>query len=135
MLNRDVKINNTIIGESTKITLTISMLFWIISGLISIIITLATIGYFDIKTDVKNQKDIFDDEKMKYKDEIREMIKEELRHERDKREKIIEDIGEIKGDIKVILEKTRDLKVTNNSNQSFYNMEVPDNFVPPPPQN
>lgn len=135
MLNRDVKINNTIIGESTKITLTISMLFWIISGLISIIITLATIGYFDIKTDVKNQKDIFDDEKMKYKDEIREMIKEELRHERDKREKIIEDIGEIKGDIKVILEKTRDLKVTNNSNQSFYNMEVPDNFVPPPPKN
>jgi flagellar motility protein MotE (MotC chaperone) len=97
-----------------------------------VITTLATVGYFDIKSDVNEQKNTFDTEKMEYKEEIKDMLQEELKYEREKREKISEDIGEIKGDIKVILEKTRNLENDNTTSPSIHNTNGPDNSVPPP---
>jgi len=123
MSNKEIEINGKKYGEETKITVSISTLSWIIGGLLFVISTLATIGYFDIKGDVKNQKSTFDKEKIEYKEQIKKLLQEELRYERDKREKITEDIGEIKGDIKVILEKTRNLE-SNQGSQKNYNASV-----------
>ncbi len=135
MSDKEVKINDKSYGEGTRVTLSVSTLVWIIAGLLSVITTLATVGYFDIKSDVKEQKDVFDDEKIQYKGEIKKILKEEMKYEREKREKIIEDIGEIKGDIKVILEKTRSLENGNSNNHSIYNTSTPDDSTPPPIQN
>lgn len=133
MADKEVEIKGKIYGEGTQVTLSVSTLTWIIGGLLSVITTLATVGYFDIKNDVKEQKIIFDQEKIEYKEEIKSTLQEELKYEREKREKISEDIGEIKGDIKVILEKTRSLENDNsNTGQSIYNNSGPDNSTPPP---
>jgi hypothetical protein len=109
MSEKEVEINGKKIGEGTKITLTVSTLIWIIGILVSVVVTLATIGY------------AADREKAEYKEEIRTLIQDELKYEREKREQIQEDIGEIKGDIKVILEKTKNLE-NGSSGNNFYNM-------------
>jgi len=133
MSDKEVEIKGKSYGEGTKITLSVSTLAWIIGGLLSVITTLATVGYFDIKSDVKDQKNVFDQEKMEYKEDIKSTLQEELKYEREKREKISEDIGEIKGDIKVILEKTRNLEDGNsNSGHSIFTTSGPDNSTPPP---
>lgn len=135
MSDKEVEVNGKSYGEGSRITLSVSTLAWIIGGLLSVITTLATVGYFDIKSDVKEQKNTFDTEKLEYKEEIKGILQEEMKYEREKREKISEDIGEIKGDIKVILEKTRSLENGNNNDNSFYNHSGPDNSIPPPIHN
>lgn len=132
MSDKEVEVNGKTYGEGSRITLSVSTLAWVIGGLLSVITTLATVGYFDIKSDVQEQKNTFETEKLEYKEEIKGILQEEMKYEREKREKISEDIGEIKGDIKVILEKTRNLENGNSSNHSIHNTSGPDNSVPPP---
>lgn len=125
MADKEIEINGQKIGEGTKVTLTISTIGWIIGVLLFIISTLATVGYLDIKNDVKNQKTTFDTEKQLYKEDIKSVLEGEMKYERERREKIMEDIGEIKGDIKVILEKTKNLEGGRGStNRGF---TTPDN--------
>lgn len=126
MADKEIEINGKVIGENSKITMSVSTLSWIIGGLLFVISTLATVGYFDIKGDVKDQKAKLEQEKVQYKEELREILKEELRYEREKREDITEDIGEIKGDIKVILEKTRNLEGNQNGGSHTPQFSTPD---------
>jgi hypothetical protein len=133
MSDKEVEVNGKTYGEGTRVTLSVSTLAWIIGGLLSVITTLATVGYFDIKSDVKEQKEVFDNEKTQYKEEIKDILQEEMKYEREKREDIREDIGEIKGDIKVILEKTRNLENGGSGTHSIHNTSGPDNSMPPPP--
>jgi len=132
MADKEIEVNGKVIGEKTKVTMSLSMIGWIIGILLFIISTLATVGYLDIKSDVKNQKSLLEKEKTEYKEEIRGILQKELRYEREKREKITEDIGEIKGDIKVILEKTRNLEGSTSGNNSIFNTSGPENTTPPP---
>lgn len=131
MSNKEVEINGKTIGESTKVTITISTLIWVIGGLLFVISTLATIGYFDIKSDTKDYKAGLEKEKIEYMNEVKKILQEELRYERDKREKLSEDVGEIKGDIKVILEKTRNLEGGNNGHNNHSGFSVPDTSSAP----
>ena len=125
MADKEIEINGQKIGEGTKVTLTISTIGWILGVLLFVISTLATVGYLDIKNDVKNQKVTFDTEKQLYKEDIKSVLEGEMKYERERREKIMEDIGEIKGDIKVILEKTKNLEGGRGStNRGF---TTPDN--------
>jgi mannitol-specific phosphotransferase system IIBC component len=105
MAPKNNNINVDLIPEK-GVTLKVKTIAWIVGVLISAISTLATMGYLNMKADIKNQKDIFEEEKRQYKDEIRDMIQKELREESNKRELMIKDIGDIKGDIKVILDRT-----------------------------
>jgi hypothetical protein len=115
MSDKEVEVNGKTYGENTKVTLKVSTLMWIIGGLLSVIGTLATIGYFDIKSDVKEQKDVFEKEKQEYREEIKEVIKQELKDIHEKDVQFVEDIGEIKGDIKVILDRTMRNNDHNNT--------------------
>ena len=117
MGDKEVETNGKTFGESTRVTLSVKTLMWIVGLLLSAIVTLATTGYLDIKSDVKTIEGDSKKEKLEYKEEMKEVIQNELRYEREKREKMVEDIGEIKGDIKVILEKTRGLEGGNGSHQ------------------
>lgn len=118
MSEKEVEIKK--FGEDTRVTLSVSTIAWILGILITIISTLATIGYFDIKSDVENQKEVFKKEKLEYKKEIRNLLKEELQYEREKREELLNAVGEIRGDIKVILEKTRNLENSHAHNTPSY---------------
>jgi len=132
MADKEIEINGKKIGENSKITLTVSMISWIIGILLFVISTLATVGYIDIKSDVKNQKSVLEKEKTEYKEEIREILQKEMTYEREKREKLSEDIGEIKGDIKVILEKTRNLEGDHTGHNHAPAFELPDTNSAPP---
>jgi hypothetical protein len=109
----EVKINKKKFGEDTEVTLNLKTIAWIVGITISLITTLATIGYFDMKSEIKNQKELFDAEKAKYKEEIKTMLETELKGEVDKRELMYKDIYDIKGDIKVILDRTGGNKNTH----------------------
>jgi hypothetical protein len=113
--NTPNNINADLIPEQ-GVTLKVKTIIWIIGVLISAISTLATLGYLNMKADIKNQKETFDTEKRQYKDDIRDMIQNELKDEVNKREQMIKDIGDIKGDIKVILDRTGDNKQTQTDN-------------------
>ncbi|MEK6829897.1 MAG: hypothetical protein AABY15_07290 [Nanoarchaeota archaeon] len=132
MADKEVEVGGKTYGENSKVTLKVSTVLWIVGGLISLFTTLATIGYFDIKGEVDEQKSKFEQERLEYKEEIRKLLEEELKYERDKREKISEDLGEIKGDIKVILEKTRHLE---NGGSGGVRSDGPDSTFRPAPHN
>lgn len=104
-MSNEVEVNKKF-GEETKVTLSIKTIAWIIGLLLSAVTTLATMGYLDMKSDIKNQQDIFEQEKQKYKDEIKNLLQSELKDEREKRDIMYKDIYDIKGDIKVILDRT-----------------------------
>ena len=122
----DVEGNKKTFGESTKITLSIKTLSIVLGILLSAITTLATIGYFDIKSDQKLLKKDYETAKSVYKDEIKTFLQEELRDLRDKDVRFVEDIGEIKGDIKVILDRTmRNNDHHNTGPNSTINNSIP----------
>lgn len=130
MSDKEVDINGKTYGENTRITFTAKNLIWVIGILVTGICTLATVGYFDIKSRVTNLDNLY---KQKVEDEIELIMKED----REKREGIIETIGEMKGDIKVILDRTsrnndhNDSHSGDNNNNSNNNtLNVPTNSIP-----
>lgn len=106
MADHEVEVNGKTYGEDTKVTLKVKTVAWIVGILISVITTLATMGYLDMKSDIEDQKEVFEKEKQEYKEEIKNMLQKELKGEVDKRELMYKDIYDIKGDIKVILDRT-----------------------------
>lgn len=125
MADKEIEVNGEKYGEDTQITLKAKTLVWIIGLLIAGISTIATIGYFDIKSDVKKQKEIFEQEKETYIDDVKKELEEILKEDRDKREDMIETIGEMKGDIKMILDRTsRNSDHNSNGHLSPVNNEL-----------
>ncbi len=114
-MSKEVDINGKNYGENTKITLSVKTLIWIVGLLIAGLTTLATIGYYDIKEDVSTINADSEQSKEDYKEEIEKIIEDILKEDRDKREELIETIGEMKGDIKVILDRTSRNNDHNNS--------------------
>jgi len=115
MSDKEIEVNGKKYGEESQVTLKAKTLIWIIGALIAGISSLATIGYFDIKSDLKEQKEVFDIENEQYINDVKSQIQESLKEYREKREEIIETIGEVKGDIKVILDRTSRNNNHNNN--------------------
>lgn len=95
------------IGDDTKISLNLKTLFWIVSLVIFLFSSVLTIGYFDIKKEQKLVKEKYESEKLLIREDVSKIIKDELKDLRLKDEKLSEDISEIKGDIKVLLDRSR----------------------------
>ena len=95
------------IGEETKVSFNLKTLSWIIGIILFIFSSILTVGYFDIKREQKMIKDQYEKEKEMIKGELSNLLKEELHILKSKDEKFMEDISEIKGDIKVLLDRSR----------------------------
>jgi hypothetical protein len=106
MADKELEINGVTYGEDTKVTLKVKTVAWISGILLSVITTVLTVGYFDMKSRIKEQADAFEKEKVEYKDQIKSMLDNSLKDVSDKRESMYRDIDDIKGDIKVILDRT-----------------------------
>ena len=119
----DIEGNKKTFGESTKITLSIKTLAIVIGILLSAITTLATIGYFDVKSDQAELKKDYETAKSAYKEEIKAVLQEELRDLREKDVRFVEDIGEIKGDIKVILDRT--MRNNDHNDHNMHSVTTP----------
>jgi hypothetical protein len=104
-MSREVEIVK--IGDDTKISLNLKTLFWIIGLVILLFSSVLTIGYFDIKKEQKLIKEKYESEKLLIMEDVSKILKDELKDLKVKDEKLSEDISEIKGDIKVLLDRSR----------------------------
>lgn len=106
---KDIQIGNAVIGESTKISLSVKTALWIIGVVIGLFSTIFTVAYFDVKSDMELYKKKADENNEAFIKEIQESINTKLDKQRDKDERFIEDIAKIKGDIQLILDRTQRL--------------------------
>lgn len=106
MGDKEVKIGKKVIGENTKITLSVQVALWIIGGLIFIFTSAFTFAYIDVKDDVKQYKTQMEKDKSEFIKTVENKLDEKLGVFQQKDEQFIREIGDIKGDIKVILDRT-----------------------------
>ncbi len=109
---RDIQIGERIIGESTKISLSVKTALWFIGALIALFSTIFTAAYFNVKSDVKSYKEQIDKDKRDFIKQVEENIESKLEKERDKDEEFIKSIEEIKGNIRLILDRTQGTRNT-----------------------
>lgn len=106
MAEKEVQIGDKIIGESTKVSLSIKTALWILGSVIFLFITAFTTAYIDVKSDVKEYKTQIDKDKSDFIKTVEAKLDEKLGAFQAKDEQFIKDIGDIKGDVKVILDRT-----------------------------
>lgn len=128
--DRDIEIEGRVIGESTKLTLTVKTAIWVISILIFIFSTAFTIAYFDVKNDVKNYKEKIDKDKDDFVKKVEESINSKLDKQRDKDEEFIKAIEEIRGNIRLLLDRTQDLRGLNTNGVNTINNNTPSSTPP-----
>ena len=119
---KDIEIAGRVIGESTKISLTVKTALWLIGGMISIFSTLFTYGYLDLKSDVKTFKEQADKDKAQYFKAVDDKFNAEIQKMQDNYVGTVKDIEDIKGNIKVILDRTSGNRSTQ---ESFLKSEGP----------
>lgn len=105
--DKEIEINNTTIGEGSKISLTVKTALWIIGCTIGLFTTILTVGYFDVKSDVADYKKKLELESDAFIKRVEESINIKLDKQRDKDENFIKDIEEIRGNIRLLLDRTQ----------------------------
>lgn len=128
---RDIEIAGKVIGESTRITLSVKTALWIIGAVIALFSTVFTYAYFDIKAEVNEYKHVLDISNKALIKEINDNVSNKLDKQRDRDDKFIEDIAKIKGDIQLILDRTQ--RIGGNSiidGASTIDNNGPGNSVP-----
>lgn len=110
MPDKEVTIGENTIGENTKISLTVKTAIWIISIIIVLFSSVFTMAYFDVKKDVENYKGEIENDKKSFIKTVEDKLDEKLGTFQEKDEMFIKEIGDIKGDIKVILDRTTGIR-------------------------
>jgi len=100
-MSKEVEIGGKKLNEGTKIKVTF--------GLLAAILGFLLFGYFNIKSDIKSTKAIIEASVEKDMTDLEEDIKDIA----DDMEESKDDIGEIKGDVKVILDRTSNIREDN----------------------
>ncbi len=106
MADNEVQIGDKTIGENTKITLTVKVLAWALGGLFALISGLFSLAYFDIKSELENSKQKMETETTVLVEKVNSKLDELAIKFGEKDEEFLKDLGDIKGDIKVILDRT-----------------------------
>ena len=104
---KDITVGTTTIGESTKISLSVKTALWIIGLVIALFSSIFTAAYFNVKSDVKSYKEQIDKDKQEFINKVQESIEGKLEKQRDRDEEFIKAIEEIKGNIRLILDRTQ----------------------------
>jgi len=120
MADNEGVIGNTALSEDTVVKTNVKTLLWVSIGLFSLLMSMFTVFYFDMRS-----RDAATNDKMK---ETAELLEEEVE---ETQQAIKDDIGTIRGDIKVILDRTR--RSGNNASTSTINDATPppSSSVPP----
>lgn len=127
---KNIEVNGKIIGESTKITLSVKTALWIIGATIVLFSTLFTYAYFDIKSDVEQYKIKLEQSNKEFIKEVETSINTKLDKQRDRDDKFIEDIAKIRGDVQLLLDRTQRIGSNTTEGTSTINNNDPGNTVP-----
>jgi hypothetical protein len=104
--DREIEIAGKVIGENTKISLSVKTAIWIISGVVVLFSTAFSLVYFDMKAEIEKNKSQADKDKIEFFQKIEDKINQAQDKNRDRSEEMQKDIDEIKGNVKVILDRT-----------------------------
>ena len=115
MADIEAKIGEKVLGENTKITFTVKVALWILGGLIFLFTTAFTVGYVNVKKDIKAYKEQSDKDKSDFIIAVEKKLDEKLGTFQNKDEAFIKELGDIKGDIKVILDRTSGIRPSDNT--------------------
>lgn len=134
MADNEVRIGRRSLNENMEVRTNVKTLLWIAIGLFSALMTIFTIFYFDMRSRDKATNEKVDDVVKSVKDDVAKTLKEELRVYEERQLQIKDDIGDIRGDIKVILDRTSNHSETTYSihdSNSPINSGPPNSSVPP----
>ena len=126
----EIQIGNNTIGLGSIISLNVKTLIMIIGILYGGLSTVATIGYFNLKAEIELSKQHVEENAENIDDETDKKIENSLTIVRDDIKDLIKEQGEMKGDIKVLLEKTKDINTrieSNNTRPNINHVPVPTN--------
>jgi hypothetical protein len=121
----EANIGNRAIGENTEVKTNLKTVFWIASGLFVIMSFLFTTFYFDMRDKIKDTNSKMDAVIEEMQNEVDAKVKKDLESFLERQIEIKDDIGEMKGDIKVILDRT-----SGNQDNSGHTIFEPD-YSPP----
>jgi hypothetical protein len=114
-----VEVDNKKVGGDSQIKLTVNSMLKIVGGIFVVLQSIAGWAYFDLRSEIKKANTISAEEKRLFLKEIEDDYDGKF-------EKMFDDVSEMKGDIKVILDRqNRDNPVTPNPHASFEAVEPP----------
>jgi uncharacterized membrane protein YciS (DUF1049 family) len=131
MADNEANIGGKVINEGTEVKTNVKTILFIASGLFLVLSFLFTIFYLDMKfkittidTKVKNVlEQVESDVEKKVEDDMRDFL--------DRQIEIKDDIGEMKGDIKVILDRTSGQQASSGHTIFEPEYEPPVTAAPP----
>jgi len=123
--DKELQIGTRVIGESTKITLTVKVAIWILGGFLGLLSLLFTWFYFNSSSERAQLKKDMEASKKEVRLEIREDLKSFkndilviVNPMNQNILEIVKEQGEIKGDVKLIIEKQLGIRTAiNNVNE------------------
>ena len=118
MADNEVRIGEKTIGENTKITMSVKVAIWIISGIIMLFSAAFTISYSKINNKVSDYKEQMDKDKSDFIKAVDAKLDEKLGTFETKDEEFIKEIGDIQGDVKVILDRTSGNRMSDEKIQN-----------------
>lgn len=124
MADHEARIGGTGLSENTQIKTNVKTLLWVSIGLFSALISIFTIFYFDMRAKDSATNDRLDEVVIEIKEDVENTVEKELRIFEERQLKIKDDIGYIRGDIRVILDRT-----SNHTPAS--NFTINDPITPP----
>jgi len=125
--DKNIEINGKVIGENTKITLSVKTGLWIIGIMITIFTTILTYTYFDVKSELQNNKNKIQENNQIFINNVKKELDQKFEKLRDRDDDFIKDIESMKGDVRLILDRTQRLdsdpiegspKINNNTPQN-----------------
>ncbi|HUT80598.1 MAG TPA: hypothetical protein VMZ29_05275 [Candidatus Bathyarchaeia archaeon] len=120
--DKNVQVDGKVIGANSVIKMTAKTAIWIISGIVGIVMTILTWSYFDLRSEVRSANS----EAQQKRDEFVHSVDEKVEKMNDDIQTIRLDQRDIKGDIKLILDRqTRDNPVITNPNISVESITPP----------
>lgn len=106
MANNEARIGDRVLNEGTEVKTNIKTILFIASGLFIALSFLFTIFYFDMKDEIKTTNKTVEGVLKQVESDVEKKVEDDMRDFLDRQIEIKEDIGEMKGDIKVILDRT-----------------------------
>jgi hypothetical protein len=116
--NNNIQVGNNTIGESTKISLSVKTALWIIGLTITLFSTIFTAAYFNVKSDLKSYKEQSDKDKQDFIKQIEDNINDKLGKQRDTDDDFIKSIEDIKGNIRLLLDRTQGTRNQDSDSQT-----------------
>ena len=129
MADTEVQIGNKVIGENTKVTVTIKVLAWVLGGLVMLISALFSMAYFDLKSELEATRESFESERAEYTETVTSELNKVVEKLREKDDDFLRELGDIKGNVKVILDRTSTYRQGQNGGGFNNNTPVDEPFV------